>query len=162
MKTPMTALGWAMVGLGLIMPGAIANDSTLSPRAMADLDLPPLGTEVQATPVEAAPPLSEVLPETGFTDVAPTHWAFGAVNTLTRRDGCLAGYPDGTFRGDQFVTRYEFAAAMAMCLGNLQPLTEPAPPGTLGDILQDLEALEQELGTLSDDVDALEPKETAQ
>uniref|UniRef100_A0A832H4V4 S-layer homology domain-containing protein n=1 Tax=Oscillatoriales cyanobacterium SpSt-402 TaxID=2282168 RepID=A0A832H4V4_9CYAN len=36
-------------------------------------------------------------------------------NLPTQLD-CLVGYPDGSFRGDRALTRYEFAAGMAACL----------------------------------------------
>lgn len=43
-----------------------------------------------------------------FPDVAANHWAYEAVSDLSRR-GLVEGYPDGTFGGDRFLTRYEFA-----------------------------------------------------
>ena len=36
--------------------------------------------------------------------------------------GCLSGYPDGTFRGDRPVTRYEFAAGLNACLDRVNQL----------------------------------------
>ncbi|MES1022447.1 S-layer homology domain-containing protein [Gloeocapsa sp. BRSZ] len=36
--------------------------------------------------------------------------------------GCLSGYPDGTFRGDRPVTRYEFAAGLNACLERVNQL----------------------------------------
>lgn len=36
--------------------------------------------------------------------------------------GCLSGYPDGTFRGDRPVTRYEFAAGLNACLNRVNQL----------------------------------------
>ncbi|GIV20469.1 MAG: hypothetical protein KatS3mg023_2220 [Armatimonadota bacterium] len=44
-------------------------------------------------------------------DVPPGHWAYEAVQTLIRQ-GILKGYPDGSFRGQSPVTRYEFAVAL--------------------------------------------------
>ncbi|MGM0437585.1 MAG: S-layer homology domain-containing protein, partial [Bacillota bacterium] len=43
-----------------------------------------------------------------FTDVSTDHWAYEAVNKLVAA-GVIEGYPDGTFKGDQSVTRYEIA-----------------------------------------------------
>lgn len=37
-------------------------------------------------------------------------------NSRPTRLDCLVGYPDGTFRGDRALTRFEFAAGMAACL----------------------------------------------
>jgi hypothetical protein len=44
-------------------------------------------------------------------DVPPGHWAYDAVQSLIR-EGILRGYPDGSFRGQKPVTRYEFAVAL--------------------------------------------------
>lgn len=43
-----------------------------------------------------------------FPDIEKNHWAYEAVEELTKQ-GLLEGYPDGTFRGDRMMTRYEFA-----------------------------------------------------
>ena len=45
-------------------------------------------------------------------DVQPTDWAFEALRSLVERYGVIAGYPDGTFRGNRAMTRYEFAVAL--------------------------------------------------
>ena len=90
-----------------------------------------------------------------LTDVSPSHWAAPAIGQLTQNSACLSGYPDNTFRGEQPVTRYEFAAALDACLGQILELQAAAQP-SLDSILQDLEALQQELGALEGDVDALE------
>ncbi|MEB3266638.1 MAG: S-layer homology domain-containing protein, partial [Cyanobacteriota bacterium] len=45
-----------------------------------------------------------------FSDVRPTDWAFQALSNLIERYGCVAGYPDGTYKGRQAMTRYEAAA----------------------------------------------------
>jgi hypothetical protein len=55
-----------------------------------------------------------------LTDVAPTSWAFAALQSLVERYGCITGYPNATFRGTQPITRYEFAAGVQACLGRLE------------------------------------------
>lgn len=45
---------------------------------------------------------------TVFPDIEENHWAYVAVDDMAKR-GLLVGYPDGTFKGDRAVTRYEFA-----------------------------------------------------
>ena len=47
-----------------------------------------------------------------FSDVPADHWAYEAVNQLSR-DGIITGYEDGTFKGDLIVTRYEMAQIVA-------------------------------------------------
>jgi hypothetical protein len=57
-----------------------------------------------------------------LSDVKPTDWAFQALQNLVERYGCIAGYPDGTFRGSRALTRYEFAAGLNGCLDQIQIL----------------------------------------
>jgi S-layer homology domain len=54
-----------------------------------------------------------------LSDVQPTDWAFQALQSLVERYGCIAGYPDGTFRGNRAATRYELAAALNACLDQI-------------------------------------------
>ncbi|MBC1222991.1 carbohydrate porin [Nostoc sp. UCD121] len=51
-----------------------------------------------------------------FADVQHTDWAFQALQSLIQRYGCIIGYADGTYRGNQALTRYEFAANLSACL----------------------------------------------
>ena len=48
---------------------------------------------------------------TMFPDVPENHWAYEYVEDLQKR-GALKGYPDGLFKGDRNMTRYEFAAML--------------------------------------------------
>lgn len=51
-----------------------------------------------------------------LSDVRPTDWAYQALASLVEKYGCIAGYPDGTFRGNRALTRFEMAAALNACL----------------------------------------------
>jgi len=57
-------------------------------------------------------PMAQVTPITELSDVKPTDWAYLALQSLIKRYGILAGYRDGTFRGNRALTRYEFAAGL--------------------------------------------------
>jgi len=46
-----------------------------------------------------------------FPDVPKNHWAYEYVSTL-KGNGALTGYPDGEFKGDRPMTRYEFATML--------------------------------------------------
>ncbi|MCD6160594.1 MAG: S-layer homology domain-containing protein [Kosmotoga sp.] len=50
-----------------------------------------------------------------YTDVSEDHWAYDAVMKATSA-GLLQGFPDGTYRGDEAVTRYQLAEAIAKLL----------------------------------------------
>ena len=90
-----------------------------------------LVTVAVSVPVFAQGPLS---------DVPTDHWAYPAVDKLASA-GLLEGYPDGTFKGNRALTRYEFAMAIARILeygdknwakgGGGAPV--PGPKGDTGD-----------------------------
>jgi len=77
------------------------------------------------------------------TDVSATvpldHWAYDAVQMLVDQ-GIIIGYPDGTFKGDRALTRYEFAMAISRLLTRIPDLSTnmtgpagpPGPPGPPG------------------------------
>ena len=54
-----------------------------------------------------------------LSDVRSTDWAFTALQSLVERYGCIAGYPDYKFRGQQAISRYEFAAGLNACLDRI-------------------------------------------
>ena len=56
-----------------------------------------------------------------FPDVPKDHWAYSYVKSLADR-GLLEGYPDGEFKGERSMTRYEFAAIIYRALQNGAPV----------------------------------------
>jgi len=126
---------------------------------------------VLAAPIVAISPLvwageipendaAQVTSVSQLSDVQPTDWAFGAVQSLVERYDCIAGYPNGTFLGNRAMTRYEFAAGLNACLDRVNELIATA---TL-DVVQkeDLTTLQRlqeefsaELATLRGRVDSL-------
>jgi len=98
-----------------------------------------------------------------LSDVQPTDWAFQALQSLVERYGCVAGYPDGTYRGNRALTRFEFAAGLNSCLERITELLQAA----LGEAVSrdDLELLQRlqeefaaELAILRGRVDGLEAR----
>ena len=61
---------------------------------------------------------------TPFGDVPKDHWAAPSVNALAET-GVLKGYPDKSFKGDRYVTRYELAAALSGLAEYFQRSREP-------------------------------------
>jgi len=55
------------------------------------------------------------------------HWAYDAVQQLVDK-GIIIGYPDGTFKGDRAMTRYEFAMAISRLLDVVEKMPGPAGP----------------------------------
>ena len=52
-----------------------------------------------------------------FSDVTPDSWAYQAVSQLAA-SGIVNGYPDGTFKGQNDITRYEMAQMIAKAMAN--------------------------------------------
>ena len=52
-----------------------------------------------------------------FSDVTPDSWAYQAVSQLANA-GVINGYPDGTFKGQNNITRYEMAQMVAKAMAN--------------------------------------------
>jgi hypothetical protein len=107
--------------------------------------------------------LSQVTSVSQFSDVQPTDWAFQALQSLVERYGCAAGYPNGTFRGNRALSRYEFAAGLNSCLDRVNELIATATADLVTK--QDLATLQRlqeefstELATLRGQVDALEAR----
>lgn len=63
------------------------------------------------------------LRDVNFPDVPKDHWAYQYVKTLADK-GYITGYPDGTFKGDRAMTRYEYAAVIYRALQNGAPVDE--------------------------------------
>jgi len=105
--------------------------------------------------------LDQVTNVSQLRDVSPNDWAFEALRSLVERYGCIAGYPDGTFRGNRAMSRYEFAAGLNSCLEQIGRMIA----ATTGEFVSrnDLETLQRlvtefqtELTTLGTRVDNLE------
>ncbi len=121
----------------------------------------PLETETQPNPIE----IEQVTSVSQLSDVKPTDWAFQALQSLVERYGCIAGYPDKTYRGNRALTRYEFAAGLNACLDRVNELIAAATTELVKKedlaTLQKLQAeFAAELATLRGRVDGLEARTT--
>jgi hypothetical protein len=85
-----------------------------------------------------------------FSDVRPGDWAFQALTNLIERYGCVAGYPNGSFKGGQAMSRHEAAALLNACLDRVTEVTD--------ELKKLLQEFEQELAVLRGRVDGLEAK----
>jgi Carbohydrate-selective porin, OprB family/S-layer homology domain len=100
-----------------------------------------------------------------LSDVKPTDWAFQALQSLVERYGCIAGYPDKSYRGNRAMTRYEFAAGLNACLDRVNELIAAATADLVKkEDLATLQKLQEEfaaeLATLRGRVDSLEARTT--
>ena len=115
-------------------------------------------SNAQPVPVDS---MGQVTNVNQLRDVSPTDWAYEALRSLVDRYGCIAGYPNQTYRGSQPLTRYEFAAGLNSCLNQIERLIAanagPSPEDleTIARLSQEFEA---ELATLGGRVDELESR----
>jgi len=152
----LTAAITASVSVSMIADSASAQ--TANQVNVAQLGQDPLAQ--QNTTAQNVTSVSQL------SDVQPTDWAFTALQSLVERYGCIAGYPDRTFRGSRATTRYEFAAGLNACLDKMNELISSGLADKVSK--EDLAALQKlqeefaaELATLRGRVDSLEAK-TAQ
>ncbi|MBN3946173.1 MAG: iron uptake porin [Nostoc sp. NMS7] len=107
--------------------------------------------------------LAQVTSVSQLSDVQPTDWAFQALQSLVERYGCIAGYPNQTYRGNRAMTRYEFAAGLNACLERINELIVTATADLVKkEDLATLQKLQEqfaaELATLRGRVDAVEAR----
>ncbi len=172
----------------LFYPALIGATIAIAPVAMAELPVVTAEKELKLaqTSVEAQPPaantsidtlsqidtysnegkgndntISQVTSVSQLSDVQPTDWAFQALQSLVERYGCIAGYPDGTYRGNRATTRYEFAAGLNACLDRVNELIATATADAVRrEDLATLQRLQEEfateLATLRGRVDSVE------
>jgi hypothetical protein len=140
--------------------GAIVLGATSANAEMTSVDTL---TQVSQYNQEGKSAQSQVTSVSQLSDVKPTDWAFQALQSLVERYGCIAGYPDKTYRGNRAMTRYEFAAGLNSCMDRVNDLIA----ASTGDMVkkEDLDTLRKlqeqfaaELATLRGRVDSLETK----
>ena len=123
----------APAALGLLAPVA-ANATELNINGVSDYT----ATSEQVTSI------------TQFSDVYPTDWAYQALSNLIERYGCVAGYPNGTYRGNRAMTRFEAAALLNACLDRVTEVTD--------ELKRLMKEFEKELAIVKGRVDGLEAR----
>ena len=119
------------VALGLIAPAATAADVNME------------GVNKYAS-------AEQVTSINQFSDVRPTDWAYQALSNLVEKYGCVAGYPNLTYKGGQSMTRFEAAALLNACLDRVTEVTD--------ELQRLLNEFKVELAVLKGRVDGLEAK----
>ncbi len=91
-----------------------------------------------------------------FADVPTDHWAYPAVDFL-QNEGVMIGYPDGLFKGDQLLTRYEFAEAIARMVKDIAAGKVPSLSGKSSAIIKQLQdEFKAELDKINERLNKLE------
>ncbi len=147
----------AVVAASALISG-VANAETQPSSKSTNADA--LVEQVQLRPNAVSQNVTSV---SQLSDVRPTDWAFTALQSLVERYGCIAGYPDRTFRGKQATSRYEFAAGLNACLDKINEiisagLADKVSKEDLATLQRLQEEFAAELATLRGRVDALDAK----
>jgi hypothetical protein len=181
---PFTPAIMAALVLGGSATSALAQDNSRSVEPSPDLNLPLVVPTTQNTSPSVSDPTydpasmiqiqqygkegktkgqAQVTSVSQLSDVQPTDWAFQALQSLVERYGCIAGYPNRTYRGNRAITRYEFAAGLNACMDRVNELIASATADLVKK--EDLELIKKlqeqfaaELATLRGRVDSLEAR----
>ncbi len=160
-----TPLATAPVDASKPISGSTTATSATSLLANADpLQTPSvLDSYYYMAPVDPNPAMLQVTSVTQLSDVQPTDWAYQSLQSLVERYGCIVGYPDGTFRGNRPLSRFEFAAGLNACMDKISELIAQGTANLVSK--SDLEAVRKlqeefaaELATLKGRVDSLEAR----
>jgi len=150
----------AAVAASTLIAGAANAQASKDSEVVRSVGADTLVEQVQLRPSAVAQNVTSV---SQLSDVRPTDWAFTALQSLVERYGCIAGFPDRTFRGKQATSRYEFAAGLNACLDKINEIISAGLADKVSK--QDLATLQKlqeefaaELATLRGRVDALDAK----
>ena len=172
---PSFAAGAEVAQRGAVVPASLApaaivpaaKTQTVAQVAIPDLGAPTVAQSAKSAQAKAEEPdsseMDQVTSVSQLTDVRPTDWAFQALQSLVERYGCIVGYPDKTFRGNQALTRYEFAAGLNSCLDRINELIAAGTANLvkkedLAVVRKLQEEYAAELATLRGRVDKLETR----
>jgi len=170
MRTSMSSklgLCGAIVLLLTVIPPikTAASEPPLEPSLKSDGD--PNNTLLSQTGIEitssesTSDTMSQINSVSQLSDVQTTDWAFQSLQSLVERYGCIAGYPDKTYKGNRGISRYEFASGLNACLDRINELIASGTTDLVRkDDLLSLQRLQQEfaaeLATMRSRIDALE------
>lgn len=122
------------------------------------------GTNSAGNNTEVFPsnPMGQVTNVNQLRDVSPTDWSYEALRSLVDRYGCISGFPNQTYRGNQPLSRYEFAAGLNSCLNQIERLIAAGGSDVGQADLEQIERLSQEfegeLAVLGGRVDEIESR----
>ena len=131
----------------LVAPAALG---LLAPMAAGATEVNVAGVSDYASVSHGIAAAEQVTSINQFSDVYPTDWAYQALSNLIERYGCVAGYPNGTYRGNRAMTRFEAAALLNACLDRVTEVTD--------ELKRLMAEFEKELAIVKGRVDGLEAR----
>ncbi len=96
-----------------------------------------------------------------FKDIEPTDWSYEALRGLIDRYGCISGFADNTFRGEQTVSRAEFVAGLNSCLNEVENLLSNSDEMSQADVetvLRLMQEFQSDLAMLRGQTDGVEAR----
>ncbi|MFN6568089.1 beta-Ig-H3/fasciclin [Nostoc minutum NIES-26] len=115
---------WSSATTSLLIFGMAA--ATIAPITIADVASAQT-TEPSTTPSTEPSTTPSTTSTSNFTDVSSDYWALPFIQALAQR-GVITGFPDGTFKPNQSVTRAEFAALIQKAF-NQNPVRQLSSSG---------------------------------
>jgi hypothetical protein len=131
-----------------IAPAQAQDSPTLSPTPSEATSILQLSDPIDPNPANS---LEQITSVSQLRDVQPTDWAYEALKSLVERYGCIVPYPDQTFRGNQPLNRWEFAAGLNACIKTLERLLQE----NTGVQRQDVDKLNQLVKEFSTELTAI-------
>ena len=154
LKSPLLALAFTLSGgIAAQVQAEAVGDRLAELENYGSFDTETASLEVSASGLDQVNSVFQL------RDVEPSDWAFDALRNLVEKYNCIVGYPDGTFRGDRPLSRYEFAAGLNACLQRIESLIiggtilDPEDFGRSRALIQEFEAELATLGARVDDLD---------
>ena len=105
--------------------------------------------------------MSQITNVDRLRDVSPVDWAYEALANLASRYGCISGFPNNTYRGNQPVSRYEFAAGLNSCLNKLEGVIAASEEVSTQDIeilLRLMQEFQTELAIIKGKTDGVQAR----
>ena len=105
--------------------------------------------------------LSQIDRVSQIRDIAPSDWAYDALLNLANRYGCITGFPNRTYRGEEPISRHQFAAALNSCSIRLESAIAKAQSVSTTDLetlLRLMQDFQGELAILRGRVDGSEAR----
>ena len=109
----------------------------------------------------AGDPLFQIDRVSSLRDISQSDWAYDALQNLANHYGCITGFPDQTYRGEESISRNQFAAALNSCSEKIESAIAKAQPVSTEDIetlLRLIQDFQGELAILRGRVDGSEAR----
>ena len=94
-------------------------------------------------------------------DIQPTDWSYEALRSLIDRYGCISGFKDLTYRGEQTISRAEFAAGLNNCLNKIENIlsnSDRMPQTDVDIVLRLMQEFQSDLAILQGKTDGVQAR----